>query len=298
MTFDHVLDYYTVQSKYTDFADFSPFLDDLPDDIAELCRCVRNVIEHFHGVNKHKIKPLRLLDIDIRHNKEIMARINKCGYRDLLHDIAFSDRVVGTCRSQAVFMCGLLREKGIPARVRYKYCTYFVDDFNHEQVVVEYWCSKKNKWLIVDPAMNHAALAEKGITIHFDLCNVPDDKSMSIAEAWQLCRNDQVDPAIFGAFSKESKYCGFAHIRRKLYQDLACINKVEVIEWDRWGVFQNSDEISPKEELYCDYLAMLMNNPNLHGEALYACIEDLNEGVVPITGVSVSPVNSNYDIEF
>ncbi|MBA2649377.1 MAG: hypothetical protein H0U75_07240 [Legionella sp.] len=295
---DDCLAFYVAQSKYTDFGDFLPLIKNVPNDIEEIFKYSRNVIEHFHGINKNKIKPRRLLDVDIRYNKDILNRIKQCGYNDITNDIAFEDRIVGTCRTQAVFTCGILRAKGIPARTRYKYCTYFIEDFNHEQVLVEYWCHKKNRWLLGDPAMNHEVLQSKGISIHFDLCDVPQDKSMSIAAAWTNCRNKKTAPYFYGAYSKENKYNGYEHIHRKLYQDLACLNKIEVVEWDRWGIFLYNDTLDTEELSYCDDLATVLNVANLQDDALYRNINELKPHSIPVKGISASPFNADYEIIF
>jgi len=295
---EDTLNFYVTQSKYTSLGDFLSLVESVPNNIEAVCKCARNVIEHFHGLNSKKISLSRFLDVDLRCNATILERIKKSGYENIVDDISFNNKIIGTCRMQAVFACGLLRAKGIPARVRYKYCTYFIEDFNHEQVVVEYWCSKIKKWMTADPAMNHEVLEQKKIKIDFDLCQVPADKSMTISTAWKKCRRQLANPDSFGAYNQENRYNGYKHIRKKLYHDLACLNKVEVVEWDRWGPFLLNDYLFPEEESYCDYLADIMDVPDLNEQALYQNISFLREKIIPVTGESMSPFNGNYPITF
>ena len=48
-------------------------------------------------------------------------------------------RVVGTCRHFAVLSCALLRYRGIPARARCGFATYFQKGQGLDHWVTEYW---------------------------------------------------------------------------------------------------------------------------------------------------------------
>lgn len=296
---EEVLNFYTLQSKYTDLGEFASMVAGLSDNITEICKCVRNVIEHYHGLNSNKIKSTRLRDIDIRYNYKILECISEKSYKNIYQAIAFKDKVIGTCRSQALLTCGILREKSIAARIRYCYNTYFFNDFNHEQVVVEYWSFEKEKWVMIDPAVHDAILKKRKIAVNFDFHDVPSNKSMAISTAWLACRNGKLDANLFGAYSNHRKSYGLGYMRMKLYQDLACLNKIEVIEWDRWGTtLNNCEAFEVGEKKHCDYLANLLSVPNLQSQGWYENILNLKEYVRPIKGLSKSPFSGNYWVIF
>lgn len=295
---NRVFAFYTAQSKFTDLGPYTSMIRGLSDNIDDICKSTRNVIEHYHGLNSHRIKPLRFLDIDIRNNVDILAHIEKRSYKNIYEDIPFEDKVVGTCRTQAVFTCGILRAKQIPARVRYMFCTYFIENFNHEQTVVEYWCKERKRWIVVDSAMNYAVLKAKDILIDFDLHDVPTDKSMPASQAWLACRYSGKSAESFGAYMKDNKRCGQGYIRLKLYHDLACLNKIEVMEWDRWGTTLDNNFFAQNEEEQCDYLARILNIPNLNDEGIYDKISNLSEYVIPRKVLSKSPFKGDYEFLF
>lgn len=295
---NETLEFYCTQSSYTDLGEYSSMIEEMPTDLSEICRIVRNVIEHYHGINKNKIKTRRFLDVDIRFNKEILARVKQLGYNNIQEPIEFENKIIGSCRTQAVLACGILRHMKIPARVRYKYCTYFIEDFNHEQAVVEYWDKEKNCWILIDPAMNYEILEYKNIKIDFDLCHIPDDKSMPVSTAWLDARAGKVDPNLFGAFSNNNKNCGLWHIRVKLLHDLACLNKIEVLEWDRWGATLLFHPLNNEEIELTNFLAHRLNANPIFNEGIYSTMADIENKIKPITGLARSPFLGDYEVIF
>jgi hypothetical protein len=54
-------------------------------------------------------------------------------------------RTVGTCRDFALVLCGLLRSKGIAARLRCGFAKYFGDGWE-DHWVCEYWDRNTRRW--------------------------------------------------------------------------------------------------------------------------------------------------------
>src|SRR5947209_6616128 len=59
-------------------------------------------------------------------------------------------RVIGTCRHFAVLSCALLRYRGVPARVRCGFATYFQPNQALDHWITKYWDGDGDQWIRVD----------------------------------------------------------------------------------------------------------------------------------------------------
>jgi glycine/D-amino acid oxidase-like deaminating enzyme len=135
-------------------------------------------------------------------------------------------RVVGTCRHFAVLSCALLRFRGIAARARCGFGTYFQPGQGQDHWITEYWHQQNARWVRVD-------------TQHLEGTFVahPEDlqpgEFLSGGEAWAAYREGQIDARQFGVFGTDN--WGPAEIRGNAIRDLAALNKTEMLPWDEWG---------------------------------------------------------------
>lgn len=133
-------------------------------------------------------------------------------------------RVVGTCRHFAVLACALLRERGVPARVRCGFATYFRPGRGLDHWIVEY--ARDGRWVRLDPELLGGSVVD-----------TPQDLRpgmfLSGGEAWTAHREGRIDASTFGVYGTEN--WGPAEIRGNAVKDLAALNKVEMLPWDEWG---------------------------------------------------------------
>jgi hypothetical protein len=83
------------------------------------------------------------------------------------------------------------------------------------------------------------------------------------ADAWRACRSGALDPERF-VVSPELAIPGtrgLTQVRHDLVQDLASLNKHEMILWDLWGGLSDEPELSEEEVEAADELAVLMQDP-------------------------------------
>lgn len=83
-----------------------------------------------------------------------------------------------------MFVVGVLREQGIPARTRVGFADYLVRGRRIDHVVVEY--QSDGRWIRTDPEMAPG-------TVPFDPADMKiesDGRFQTAAEAWQSCRQD------------------------------------------------------------------------------------------------------------
>jgi hypothetical protein len=135
-------------------------------------------------------------------------------------------RVVGTCRHFAVLTCALLRYRGIAARVRCGFATYFQPGQGLDHWITEYRHAQDKRWVRIDSEiLGQSILAE------------PEDlrpgQFLTGGEAWKAFRAGHIDPARYGVYGTDN--WGPGEIRGNALRDLAALNKVEMLPWDEWG---------------------------------------------------------------
>jgi hypothetical protein len=228
-------DFYLRHSANTDPGPYAWLLDGVDEGVEAVFAAARNVVEHHAGLNSDRIAPERLAELDIYRVHAMLARVAAHGVRDLSAPIPLEHKVVGNCLNISKLACAILRQRGIPARVRYAYCSYFYPDFAHEQTLVEYWDARLGRWLRGDASMNRPVLQAMNNPVEIDLCDVAEDLSLPIARVWRACRAGDADFSHFGASVENRKRAGFGNVALKMLQDLACLNQVEMMPWDFSG---------------------------------------------------------------
>jgi hypothetical protein len=135
-------------------------------------------------------------------------------------------RVIGTWRHFAVLSCALLRYRGIAARVRCGFATYFQTGQGLDHWITEYWHRDERRWVRIDSEI-----------LGQPVLPAPDDlrvgEFLSGGEAWTAFRTGQIDASRFGVYGTEN--WGPGEIRGNAIKDLAALNKVEILPWDEWG---------------------------------------------------------------
>jgi hypothetical protein len=125
----------------------------------------------------------------------------------------------------------LLRYRGIAARARCGFATYFVPGRSVDHWVIEYWHPGDRRWVRADTEI-----------LGLDLVPEPGDlrpgEFLTGGEAWDRCCRGDADPGSFGVYGTEN--WGPAEIRGNAVRDLAALNKVEMLPWDSWGQMEAS----------------------------------------------------------
>jgi len=177
------------------------------------------------------------------------------------------------CRDFAVLSCALLRHQGLPARARRGFATYFhgpssEPGFHVDHWLCEYWKADERHWALFDAEVGKAEREYCKVTI--DTYDVPRDQFLVAGKAWQLCRAGQADPNRFGFGDERGEW----FIQDSLVQDLAALNKMELLCWDGWALADREpeDDVSEKDAALLDRIAALTTADNpafLETRALY-----------------------------
>jgi len=140
-------------------------------------------------------------------------------------------RVIGTCRHFAVISCALLRYRGIPARVRCGFATYFQPGQGLDHWITEYWDDTTRRWVRID-----SEILGQSVLTHPE--DVGPGEFLTGGEAWDAFRRGEIDASHFGVYGTEN--WGVGEIRGNAVKDLAALNKVETLPWDVWGHMESA----------------------------------------------------------
>lgn len=219
-------------STLSDAAINATMLDGLPDDVAGIVRCVQQNLLHVFWAERYGVTldDERRAAVQIRTAAERLRQIHAHNPAPLTVPREPDQRIVGNCRDFSLMMAALLRWRGIPARARCGFGTYFIADHYEDHWMCEYWHAEQGRWVEVDAQLD--AVQCEALKIDFDTLDMPPGRFVTGGRAWLLCRREGVDPNKFGIFDMK----GLWFVAGDLVRDLASLNKMELLPWDSWGV--------------------------------------------------------------
>ncbi len=192
----------------------------------EICRPVHNLFIQPDEATTLGIPAARFSENQIRPVDQLIDALLALNPAPLDVPREPHQRVIGTCRHFAVLSCALLRYRGVPARVRCGFATYFQLGQGLDHWITEYWHRHEDRWVRLDSEILGQAILR-----------TPEDlqvgEFVSGGEAWAAFRSGQIDAAKFGVYGTNN--WGPAEIRGNAVKDLAALNKVEMLPWDEWG---------------------------------------------------------------
>lgn len=267
----NTLTFYQEQSAITNPGIYAHHFDSITPDIAYITNLVQQLVLHFWDGNlfNYRIPIKQVFEIDTRYIADILHLIFNKDDRPLQCERALKQRFIGSCRDFASLICAILRHCNIPARTRVAFSSYHFKDFYHDVIIVEYWNKTKDKWCMVDPRTTEKHIHWHQLHIDFDLFDVPDDKFIVAGKAWQLVRRQELDPLKFGGGNQKGNH-GLWYIRDRLIQDIAALNKMEMLLWDAWGLMLHHQEPEKyeHEQNFLDEIAEMSLETNKHHDML------------------------------
>jgi hypothetical protein len=275
------------------------WLCDLPENVPALCRMVQGLLIHEAWARSYGVSmpAERGQESGIRMVSEKIERILRLDNRPLVEHRPPALRLFSVCRDFALLLASLLRHKGIPARVRFGFATYFnppgMAGFG-EHVVTEYWHAQNKKWVLVDAQLDE--LQCEAVNLSFDPCDVPREAYLTADVAWQLCRKGEADPKDFGFLPD---FTGLWYVKGHLARDIAALNKVEMLCWDYWGIFERGDFDLPDDDLeLLDQAAKLSLAGNKAFDELRSLyLQDMRLRVPPVVKAWYVEDEENYRLE-
>ena len=220
----------------------------------------------------------------MRFAETMLLRLLETGQATLTRERPPEERIAGCCRDFATLFVTMARHKGFPARIRVGYATYFMPGWYMDHVIAEVWDVEAGRWFLLEPEVSDAFAARAG----FDPLNVPPDKFVTGPRAWMAARSGELDSERFLVVPDllEPYTRGWFSLRHHVVQDLAALNKAEMLVWDQWGILDEGDPLGRAGTL--DLLAKEISDSNCAADEISRWGRD--EGLcVPRTVTSYSP---------
>ena len=228
----------------------------LPDDLDALRRIVQGVLVHRDWAPAYGLEgdAIRIDEQNLRSTSEVLDRLFAMSAEPITVAREPIDRVLCICRHFTLLHTALLRANGVPARVRCGFSNYFDHAKWYDHWITERWDG--TRWVRDDPQVDQ--LQAKVVNLDFDPYEQPPGRFLSGAEAWARARSGEVDPNLFGIFDM----WGMSFIGGNVVLDLACLNKVELLPWDVWGISQQwgpHDAVPGEAVTVLDDVAKIVN---------------------------------------
>ncbi|MEL6408033.1 MAG: transglutaminase-like domain-containing protein [Chloroflexota bacterium] len=257
------LDYYRTHGTLTDIGKYAEHIKNLPDTIPELVAIVQHLgiydmlARDFYGVS---LSEERMADIHLRSAGETLDTIFAISDKPLAVPRKPEDRIGCRCHAFTKLIVTLLRAKGIPARARCGFASYFNPGKYEDHWVCEYWDASDNRWVLLDAQIDDVWREKLGIT--WSLLDISRDQFLVAGDAWVRCQNDEANADDFGISFYEGME-GLWFIAGNLVRDVAALNKMEMLPWDVWGATAMPDtEITDGRYAFYSQLAGLSCQPD------------------------------------
>jgi hypothetical protein len=202
-------------------------IDALPDNPVGLCAVAQGLVIQPHDAAAAGISQDRIPEKDIRPASELIAVLTALDPSPLSHARTPEKRVIGTCRHFTTLACAFLRARGIPARARCGFGTYFAEGRGYDHWITEYWDADDQRWVRVDT--EHLG---KGYVDHLE--DLAPGEFLTGGEAWTRYRAGLIDGQTFGVPGTDHAW-GPAEIMGNAVRDLAALCNREMLPWDEWG---------------------------------------------------------------
>lgn len=218
---------YALPGPLTSLDSISPsVLERIPDTPAEICWPVHSLVIQPEEAKALRLPDARFSENQIRPAASLIQSLLTMDPAPLDTGRPPDRRVIGTCRHFALLACALLRYRGIAARVRCGFATYFQPGQGLDHWITEYWHEQDERWVRIDSEI-------LGQTVLAEPEELRPGQFLSGGEAWTAFREGRIDAAQFGVYGTGN--WGPAEIRGNAVKDLAALNKVEMLPWDEWG---------------------------------------------------------------
>jgi hypothetical protein len=234
----------------------SAVLAPVPVDAVGVCMPVHNLVIQPIDAQPLDLPAARFEDNHVRPVARLVQRLLALDPAPLTTAREPAKRVVGTCRHFAVLSCALFRHRGIPARVRCGFATYFQPNQGLDHWITEYQDAADSRWIRIDSEI----LAQTVLSHPADL---RPGEFLSGAEAWSAYRRGEIDASRFGVYGTQN--WGPSEIRGNAVRDLAALNKVEMLPWDEWGRMTDAydGKTGPDYDVLLDELASVCISDDL-----------------------------------
>jgi hypothetical protein len=273
--------WYATHSDESDPGRFCHLFKDLPRDIPGLCTVSQGLFIHVFHASKYGVmlSETSLADISVVRMEDILEHLLRIDDAPLQSQRPPDRRMASTCRDYALFLCATLRERGVPARVRAGFESYFHKDRWGDHWVCEHWDPAQGRWIVVDAQLD--TLHREAFKISFEPTDLSPEHFVNAGVMWRRCREGLQDPSKCGMLTS----WGMPYVRANVVRDLACCLKIERFPWDSAALIEKDEAVITVEDLgLLDRIAgLLETGPDLEAlRALHARHPELHHKPMPV----------------
>ncbi|SDS46067.1 transglutaminase-like domain-containing protein [Microlunatus soli] len=244
---------WAVHTAYSDPGPYADLLLAVPAQIEKLSAVARNLIIHYRASGL-KLPEETRDDIDARWIAAILDLDQQRHPQPLDVERDPISKVQGCCRDHSLFSVAVLRQHGVPARLRYGFAHYFHQDYGADHVIVEIWLSEEMRWLRFDPEVGEPM---ERLTTPQDIPHGPDAPFTTAAECWLAYRAGTIDPRTYGA-GPGVGVGGAWYMQGAVFYDAAFRAGHELLVWDTWPGMSSPDGVTTAEARLADELSALI----------------------------------------
>ncbi len=259
------LAFYAQQGQISDPGPYATRLDDLPPDLAGIVQVIQGVMLHLHWAGRYGVMldQTRQEEANIRKVSDRLEKIFELQDAALTQPRSPLVKTVGTCRDFSLLLTAILRHRGIPARARAGFGTYFTPNRFEDHWVCEYWHTGDKRWVMVDAQLDD--LQCEALAIDFNPLDMPRERFVTGGEAWLQCQSNGADPHLFGIFDMH----GMDFIIGNVIRDFLSLNKIELLPWDDIKMIKKSfAEMSNTDQALIDHIAHICNTEPINFNSL------------------------------
>jgi hypothetical protein len=252
-------DFYIPQSQTTDPGELARLYRDLPAENSGICELIKKQFIHPLEVGPYRdvIPEERYFEGTVYHSvRALLSGLLKHDSTGLTLEREPQKRLVVACLHHSLLFASILRERGIPVRMRVGFAPYIGrmvgKDVNISHVVCEVWNDDDSRWMYVDPDRH--------------MVDFPSDDFITGAEAWRQLRAHDLDISKFrSAFFEEEQ-----SVLDMLRLDLLYGLREEVMYWGDSGApeIPRYRELTGAERRVLDRIAQLLERAGANIEEL------------------------------
>lgn len=228
MTHDEMLAFYRQPGAFTTLGVTAAQVDVLPADVGVLAKTVQNLLIHRFWAQAYKVEVSKERENEqgIHSAEGTIAAAMAQRDAPLTVPRLAEQRATGICRNFTVLMVAFLRHKGIAARSRCGFGSYFQPDKVVDHWVAEYWNEAEARWVLVDAQLDPLQVAV--LKPDFDPLDVPRERFWVAGQAWQRVRDGREPGERFGI----ADMWGDWYVVGNTLCDMQALCGVEMLPWE------------------------------------------------------------------
>ena len=250
---EKTLQFYAKHSTTSSPGDCAYLFEDLPNSYEKLCSIIKKQLIHpvELGDLRNKLpKNRHYEDPKYPDVESILKGLLKYNEYGLTKARKPEDRLIIACYHHCLLFASILRERGIPVRIRVGFARYFEKEYKVRfgHAICEVWDSEQQKWIWIDPDRQFVDFKHN----KFELPH----------QSWKKLRQNKLKTEMYrGGFSE-----GEFSIVHMLVQDIVTVAKTETQYWNEPvfmdKIFTDIDELEEEKLLVLDQFAELLETPD------------------------------------